>query len=340
MRFGIPALLLLLPAAPPLAAQPVVVGKYAAKIVPEQASVLNLPEKGTVTDLADDSRRLEKGTVIAVLNKEQTKDDREDMELQIARERITKRDEVQKLRAQRRKIEFYLSLTEGERKYNTDFQEKEATPTAESLQDIDERLSLLERELQTMERRKRTEFSRKHDNWTLRMPFDGRLQYNVTLPEDRSKPFEAIPGNIQNFATVCDDSAFYITVSIANSDLSVLPERNFSAYVKLPGGRRLEGVYAKRSVERNGASGDMLVYYFKLAKEDHDTAFSMLGSNATAYLAYETEEETQMVSKSELVARPEAAECESWQQLAERAYPGYSVLLVAERHIVLCKNKP
>lgn len=324
----------------PAAAQPVIVGKFPAKIVPEQVAVLNLADKGTITDLADDSQRLEKGTIVAIVNKEQTEEEREDMELQLARERITKRDEVQKLRSQRRKVEFYLSLTEGERKYNTDFRESDELPSTASLKDIDERLELLDRELQTIERRKRSEFNKKHDNLTLRMPFTGKLQYNITLPEDRTKPFESPQGNVQSFATVCDDSAFYITLSISNSDLTILPEENFSASISMPGNRTLKGTYSHRRVERAGSDRDALIYYFKLPQQDHETAFNIMGSNATATLTYETGSETLLVSKATLIARPEAADCESWQQLAELLYPGYHILLVAERDIVLCKGTP
>lgn len=336
------ALLASLFAALPLGAQPVTVGKYPAKIVPEQVAILNLGDRGIITDLADSSQRLEKGSIIAIVNKEQTEEEREDMELQLARERITKRDEVQKLKSQRRKVEFYLSLTEGERKYNTDFNDGELPPTDESLRDIDERLDLLDRELRTIERRKRAEFDKKHDSLTLRMPFTGKLQYNITLPEDKSKPFEAPQGNVQNFATVCDDSAFYITLSISNSDLTILPEEQFSATISLPGNRKLSGTYSHRRVERAGSDRDALIYFFKLPLEDHETAFNLMGSNATATLTYETGHETNtlLVSKAALAAHPEAASCENWQQLAERVYPGYHILLIAEQDIVLCQDTP
>ena len=105
----------------PLAAAPVQVGRYSAKIVPERVSVLTIPDAGIVSDLASAEGRLDAGTVIAILNKERTAEDREDMELQIARERINKRDEIQKLRNQRRKVEFYNSLSADERRFNSDF---------------------------------------------------------------------------------------------------------------------------------------------------------------------------------------------------------------------------
>ncbi len=337
MHHPLAAPVLFLGAALPLLADPVVVGKFSAKIVPERVAMLTLPERGIITDLADATNRLKAGTVVAILNKERTATEREDMELQIARERINKKDEVQKLRTQRRKVSFYTSLSPRERRYNTDFKGEEP-PTSATLQDIDDRIALLERELETMERRKRQEFSRKHDLLTLRMPFDGRLQYNITLPEDRTKPLEYAE-TMRVFATVCDDSAFYITVNVGNSDLSLLSEQNFATTVSLPGGEKMHGTYSHRRVERSVNGGDMLVYFFKIPAEMHETAYNMLGSNTNAILTYEAGDDVIHISKAELVARPEAATAENWEELINITHPGYGILLIGQRELVLVPRK-
>ncbi len=327
----------LLMCALPLAAAPVTVGKYSAKIVPERVEVLTLPERGTITNLVDANERLDNGTIIAILNKERTEEAREDMELQIARERISKRDEIQKLRNQRRKVQFYNSLTESERRFNTDFSSDD-TPGSNSLQDIDERIQLLEKELKTMERRKRKEFNDKHDKLTLRMPFTGRLQYNITLPEDRTAPFE-YSETVRSFATVCDDSAFYITINLSESDLALLDEKRFTTTVKLPGGKQLSGTYSHRRVERANNGSDMLVYFFRLSEKDFTTAYNMLGSNTSAELIYESDDAALHVSKAELVAHPKAADCENWEQLIAQTHPEYAILLIGRRELVLVPRK-
>lgn len=321
----------------PLAAATIEVGKFNAKIVPERVSVLVLPDRGTLTDLVKPEGRLEAGTIIAVLNKQRTQEAREDMELQIARERMNKKDEVQKLRNQRRKVQFYNSLSPSERRFNTDFTPEE-TPTKTTLQDIDERIALLEKELATMERRKRSEFAIKHDPLTLRMPFAGRLQYNITLPEDLSKPFE-FSENVRSFATVCDDSTFYITINVSESNLSLLDEKKFGITVKLPGDKVLRGTYSHRRVERANNGNDMLVYFFRLPEEDNATAYDMLGSNTMAELTYDTGDDVLHVNKAELIADPRAAECENWEQLINLLHPGYSILLIGQRDIVLTPVK-
>ena len=315
-------------------------GTLAAKIVPEQVAVLTLTERGLVTDFANPDTRLEQGSVVAVVNKEKLAQEKEDMELQLARERISKKDELRKLEAEKRKIEFYLQLSDNERKFAKDMLPTSGeAPTQESLADLAERMDLLKRELSTVERRKRAEWEAKSESCTLKMPFTGRLQYNVTLPQDASKPYENT-GMVQTFATACDDSAYYITVPINRSELTQLPAENFRAEVKLPANRILRGNYAFRRVERANSGGDMLVYFFKLPVEDHATAHSMLGSNAQAQLIYDAGEGVQRVRKATLAAHPAASRCENWEELVEAAYPGHQVVIIAERDIIISPQSP
>ena len=315
-------------------AQPVPVGSFPAKIVPEQATTLPL-ERGTVSDLADASRRLKRGDVIARVNVEKTEREREEMELQISKEKISKRDELRKLEAQRSKLRFYLdSLSEDERKFAKDMGGEDMQPSKEALADIEERISLLQRELDRMPQRKREDFERAHEALTIKMPYDGRLQYNITLPEDTTKPFEYTASGSQPFASVCDDSAFYITINLNQTELTQLPPEQFSAEVALPDGKKLCGTFHHRRVEHNGST-DMLVYFFRLQPQDHETAYAMLGSNAKAAISFETGEGVRIESKARLLNRPEAAESENWEELVQRMFPDYNIVLIADRDIVL-----
>ncbi len=320
-----------------LLAETVAVGKYDAKIVPEQVATLTFQNKGVVSDLYTDvSHRVEKGSVIAVMDKEKTEQEREDLELQIRRERLTKKDEIRKLELQREKLKFYLSLSEGERNYARDLKPEEGGEASiESVADINERIEINKLELNTMERRKRLDFDTKHESLILRMPFTGRVQYHFSMPEHPEIPFEYAQNSGVPFATICDDSSFYITVSISDTDLCLMPPETFSASVRLPGDKQLPGVYDHRRVERNGSRGDMLVFFFKIAEEYRDTAFQMLGSVTTATLFYTTEKDCKRVSKAELLTNPAAPDCEDWHQLARLAYPDHEVMLVTERDVIL-----
>lgn len=327
---------LLLPLVSLAWATPVQVGLLPAKVVPEQVTTIPM-EPGMVSDLADAAVHQERGAVIAMLNKERTEQEREEMELKLARETVTHKDELRKLEAQRSKVKFYLGLSDAERRYATDIKVEDAAPTKESLRDIEERIDLLKKELSSSPRIRRNEFERVHARNVVKMPFGGRLQYHFTLPVAGTESFEYTPTPGQPFASVCDDSAFYITINLARAELTQLPPENFTVSVSLPGGKSLTGTYDRRRVEQaNGA--DMLVYFFRVPQEDHEAAYKMLGSHAQAKLFYEAGEGVLSVAKLELVAHPEAAECENWEQLITRLYPDYSVLLIGEREIILQHN--
>lgn len=320
---------------PHLQAEPVQVAILPAKIVPEQATTLNL-ENGIVSQLADASNRLEAGAVIAVLNEERTAQEREELQLKIAKEKIRLRDDLRKLENQRSKVQFFLNLSPRERKYADNMGQSDMPPTPDSLRDIDERISLIKREMESSPRLMEQSFERSHAQLTLKMPFPGRLQYHFTLPKDTSKPFayHNLPG--RPFASICDDSAFYITINLSKAELTMLPEKNFSVTIDLPEGKRLQGHFSHRTVEGNASGkGDMLVYHFKVAEEDKEIAYNMLGSNAKARLVYDAGENVQYVSKLDLIAHPEAAECENWEQLVARLYPGHHLVLIGERNIII-----
>lgn len=316
------------------AAESIVVGKYPAKIVPQQISEISLPENGLLSDLADETQHQQADAVIAIINKEQTAEERENLELKIARERISLTDDMRKLQAQRRQVKFYLSLSKEERRYNTDFKSDPNPPTQESLKDIDERIALLQKELDSLERRHTKEFDRKHNPLTLRMPFSGRLQYNVILPEDRSKPFRLPEVGGRSFATVCDDSAFYITIALSEGSNALLKPENFSVTVSLPEGQQLRGEFAFRRVERQ-ASADLLAYYFRVPKEAHEQAFSMLGGKYTATLHYEAGSGITRVSKASLATHPKAEQCSDWEELISIAYPDHNIVIIGTRDIIL-----
>ena len=326
--------------APHLLAEPVQVALLPAKIVPEQAATLNM-ENGIISHLADASGRLEAGTVIAVLNEERTAQEREELELKIAREEMRIRDELRKLENQRSKVEFFLKLSPRERRYAKAMGSDDLPATPESLRDIDERMALLKREQETAPRLMKQEFERNHSKCLLKMPFAGRVQYNFPLPADPGQAFEyvALPG--RSFAAVCDDSAFYITVALSKAELTQLPEKNFSVSISLPEGRTLSGSFSHRKVEQhNNSRSDMLVYYFKVPEADHETAYNMIGSNAQARLVYEAGENAQYVSKLDLIAHPEAAQCENWEQLISKLYPEHVLILIGERNIIIRPRNP
>lgn len=314
----------------------VLLGKYRAEIVPEQVRTISLPEQGVVTGLVSHRGRIAKGTVIARVNADQIELKQQEMENSILRERVQKKDEIRKLEKQRSELEFYSSLPSEQRKYAT--RPGEYEPTAQALADLDERINLTRRELASGEERKRMDFRKMMDSFIVKMPYDGRLQYHFTVPEDLSTPVELEMG--KPFITVCNDAAFYIAIGIAQSEITQLPGSNLSVEIALPEGKKLCGTYARRRVEQgSGSQGAVLTYYFKIPEQDADLAYSMLGSMPMAKLWYRGSEDVILVNKKQLALDPRARDAVEWGELAAVVYPDCHVIVVADDYIILRKKK-
>jgi len=156
----------------------------------------------------------------------------------------------------------------------------------------------------------------------------------VALPENTAEPFEYNATGSLPFATICDDSAFYITLNISRAELTQLPEQQFQVLISLPEGRELRGEFSHRRVEQ-GNGGDLLVYFFRIPEKDHERAFSMLGSNARATLIFNAPDGTMELDKGELARHPAAADCRNWEELIQKLYPEYHLILISERQILI-----
>lgn len=330
MRIIAPLLVLLSPLAS-WANDTTFVGQFPAKIVPNQVQMVNLPEKSLISDLAPEGA-CEKGQIIARLDADEMAEGKVDLELKILRDKITKTDAIRDLEKKKRELEFYMSLSKKEREFETTIYKSEDLPPERALEDLNMRLELAIKELDRAEYTLRKDFADKEKKSILVMPFRGRLQYHITLPDDMSAPFECTP--VQQFATVCDDSAFYISIGISQTDLTQLPAERFSVSIPLPAGKELTGKYDHRRVERN-ATSDLLVYYFRVPQEDHEVAFSMIGTQGKARLYYHGTGDVKRLSKAQLSSDPRASSVEDWQELIQIIYPDYNILLEADKDILI-----
>ncbi|MFR4222919.1 MAG: hypothetical protein ACLT38_04165 [Akkermansia sp.] len=67
---------------------------------------------------------------------------------------------------------------------------------------------------------------------------------------------------------MCDDSSYYLTISISDPDLTNLPPESLSLSVPLGDGSALKGVFAFKRVEKNvSGGGELLAYFFRLPRQ-------------------------------------------------------------------------
>lgn len=314
-------------------------GDYPAQIVPEQVRPFPVPEKGEATNLVDISQRIAKDTLIGVVNQDEIVRQEEELETALKREKLAKKDEILKLTRQKEEIEFILRLPSEERRFAT--QGGSADPDKRALAHLKEQIELSQQELVQLEPRKRLDFKKKKDTFVIKMPFEGRLQYHFTVPENLTQPCYVDPS--QPFATACDDSAFYITIRINNSEISQMNGELFKVTVNVPGGEQLEANFSHKRIEKVGGGGggqETLVFFFKLPSNERERMYDMLGANLQAKLFFKAPEGTLAIEKVSLAARKEARSTTSWEQLIDICYPGYALVLAGERHLILQKKKP
>lgn len=309
------------------------VKQFRAKIAPERIRSFTMPGDGVIANWIPAEGRIRKGTIIATVNEQELEVERKELEVKILKDKIAKKEELSKLEKQLEEIRFYASLTKEERQYAS----KAPKGDDQVVQSIKDKIELTRRELEIVEEKPRLDFSRKEEKYVLRMPFDGKLQYQFSFPRDDSTSLYLDASSV--IATVCDDSAYYITLSISDPDLARLPAEFLTATLSLSDGSVLEGGFAFKRVEKNiNSGGDLLAYFFKLDPRDHEKAHAMLGSNCVAKLYYQPEGEVFYLNKIKLASSPEGRFCSSWQELLQKVHPEYELILNAETELIVRKK--
>ncbi|QAA68146.1 hypothetical protein C1O62_02200 [Akkermansia muciniphila] len=208
---------------------------FRAKIVPERLRSFVMPADGIVSNWIPADGRVQKDTIIATVNEDEIELERKELEVKILKDRIAKEEELSKLEKQLEEIEFYSSLTRVERQYAS----KQAEGGERAIRALKDKIELSKKELSLVEDKPRLDFRKKEEKYILRMPFDGKLQYQFSIPPDNSVALYMDAAS--PIATVCDDSSYYLTISISDPDLTNLPPESLSLSVPLGDGSALKG---------------------------------------------------------------------------------------------------
>lgn len=306
---------------------------FRAKIVPERLRSFVMPADGIVSNWIPADGRVQKDTIIATVNEDEIELERKELEVKILKDRISKEEELSKLEKQLEEIEFYSSLTREERQYAS----KQAEGGERAIRALKDKIELSKKELSLVEDKPRLDFRKKEEKYILRMPFDGKLQYQFSMPSDNSVSLYMDAAS--PIATVCDDSSYYLTISISDPDLTNLPPESLSLSVPLGDGSALKGVFAFKRVEKNiSGGGELLAYFFRLPRQEHERAHSMLGSNCTARLYYMPQGEVFHLNKVRLASLPEGKKCSSWQELLEKVRPDLELVVNGETELIVRKK--
>lgn len=304
-----------------------------AKIVPERIRTFTMPIPGYVNNWLVECVRADEGSIIATVNEEDMALKRKELEINILKDKIAKREELAKLEKQLEEIRFYQNLGKQERRW---IEKKEQTD-AQTIRSVEDKIRLARQELEIAEEKPRRDFAKEEESYILKMPFPGKLQYHFSFPVDQSQKIY-LEANAP-IATVCDDSVYYIALPIADPNLIQLDPSTLNAQVSLSNGKCMTGTFAYKRVEKSTSSaGEMLVYFFKLPGELREQAYNMLGSNCAAKLYFTPKEQVICLNKVALASRPESRLCTTWEQLLQRIHPEYELILDGESQLIVRKK--
>ena len=294
-----------------------------------------MPVAGMVNNWLEESDCVGKNAIIATVNEEDMALERKEVEVKILKERVSKQEERQKLENQLAEIEHYQKLDSETKKW------RDRPPDAQNpdiLDSIRRKIDLLDRELELFEDTQRRNFAKKEESYVLKMPYNGKLQYQFSFPNDGSVSLYLESG--APIATVCDDSAYYITLSISNPELTRINPELLSVSIPLGNGEVITGNFSHKRVEKNSSSSgnDTLAYFFKISPRDHEQAYRMIGSYCVASLFYTPKEPVIFLNKVALAATPEGKSSSSWLHLLNKLHPEYELILEGESQLIVRKK--
>ncbi len=309
------------------------VSRHAAKILPHRLLMLSCPEDGEITFHSFGQGRIAKGTLLATINDELLAIQEREMEIVIRKRRIEHDEAVQKLRKSREEVEYLQGLPPQKRGFAQS--QLKIQVDADALALLDSKIAVLEDTLRLSEDKLRQAARKKREACTLRMPFDGRLQYHLPLPEKEGESLP-LPSSVP-VATVIDDSCFYLVFAATNPALSKLESSRLRISIDLGGGDILEADWHHSRVEK-GEREETLFYYFLLPEQYNERAFSLLGAHLVAELAYLCPESWLYISKIDLALEAGESPIESWEKFIDTHRPGYKLVFVGETHLCLRKD--
>ena len=300
-----------------------------AKVLPNKVHAFVMPELGTLSQVVLHTDKLAKDALVGIINASQLARETEELELQLEHERLTQKNTILQLVRQQEEIEFLLSLSKEERKY---LGKDSVDMDKRALQNLKDRIALLEAQLELKARKMRADFNKKKENFELRMPFDGKIQYHFPLPHSPEEELRFPPSTL--LASVADDSSYYVGINMVNPELIKLHPQALTLLLNLGSGESLKADYSHKRIEKSN-QGESLVYFFALKKEEFERAHELLGANCIARLFYKTDKPLLYKHKMALVAQNTTQAYTTWDEWVKDNAPKHKILFVGETHLAL-----
>lgn len=308
------------------------VSQHRAKVVPNKIYAFAMPEAGTLDGFLRGRERARKGELIGRVNRERMDTEACALELRIGAEKLAKKKEILSLVRQKEELEFLQSLSAEECAF---VGKKDVQADSRAVELLTEQIKLAEREMEASEKQAREEFARKRELYDLTMPFTGRVQYHFSLPDSATEALRLPSG--APIATVADDSAYFIALTLALPELVRLPANALRVKLSLGGNETLDAAYSHKRIEKNGNS-EALVYFFRVSENAKERAHELLGANCVARLFFDSEAPLMIRNKADLVRGNKETPYASWEDLIAAKFPQYEIVFIGETAIGLSRK--
>lgn len=310
------------------------ISRQQAKIVPNRIEIGIADEAGEVELFPPKENRVRRGALLAKVNADALALEEEEIRQQVRQNNLDSETTLLQLKRQKEELEFIAGLPSEKRIF---IGKKIDTPIDQrAIKLLNEKIRLLQDRTKLANEKILTIFHKKKALKTICMPFDGRVQYQVSLPEHKEeKVFVQASTPI---VTAVDDSAFFIVVGITDPGLAKLDPTLLSVHLELGGGENLHAIWDHKKIEKSGQE-EVLVYFFKVGNNDSDKAWGLLGSNTVVRLCYRGDDTCLYEAKFTLAREAKNVPFETWEKLVEILRPGYCIVFVGETHLCLRKKQ-
>lgn len=305
------------------------VTRVMAKIVPEQVVAVTAQESGEVELCKTGDGRAKAGELLARVNPEELELELDELELQVAQSKLEAENEILQLTRQKEEMDFVTALPEEKRLYVA--QRMEAQADARALALLEQKIELARERMRLSEKKLRATYERKAALRELRMPFDGRVQYHVSIPTEGKRTLVTAGAPL---LTVADDSALYVAVAMQNPALVNLEPERLSVRLMAGGGDGIQATWHHKRVEKDGRE-EALIYYYKVPEDARARAWTLLGANTVAEIWCRGESDWRYEPKAALAQEAGDRPFESWEELVTALRPGYEIVYSGETHLAL-----
>lgn len=309
------------------------ISRHPAKVVPRRVLPITPDMSGEVEVVYRGGSKAPKDTLLLRINPDELALDEKELRIQIERNNLSAETEVLQLTRQKEELEFITKLPTERRVYVVQHLKADVDERALAL--LDRKIALTRENARLSNERLQNAFEKKRKLREITMPFDGRIQYHMAIPEEGQKTLVSSNGPV---VTIADDSLLYIVINMTDPALARLDTSRLHISLKMGNGRTLTAPWSHSKVQK-GDRGENMVYYFTVPEDERERVWPLVGANLVAHLYYQAEADSIYISKAELARQAGPSRFESWEELLAALLPGYTIVFNGETHLCLIRQE-